>query len=152
MERSISASTMSTESNNNSHNVSRNLWTVYYDPITSRHFFYNRETNSSTWTIPQELMLAATSKTKNDKPDYVRVTSFLNSRHVGPWELLLDKNLKQVYYYNKSTSESRWLPPSFILSNRTGIDDTSYADIDDEADEIHADLQSVHDFSELGLN
>lgn len=33
----------------------------------------------------------------------------------------------------------------------TGVDDTSYADIDDEADEIHADLQSVHDFSELGL-
>lgn len=149
MDRSISASTMSTESNNNSH--SRNLWTVYYDPITSRHFFYNRDTNTSTWAVPQELMLAATSKTRNDKPDYVRVTSFLNSKHVGSWELLLDKNLKQVYYYNKSTSESRWLPPSFIVSNGTGIDDTSYVDIDDEADEIHADLQSVHDSSELGI-
>ena len=129
-------------------------WIVYYDQETDRHFFHNKVTGESTWELPKALLSSASAKPKNNQQDYLRVTSFLHTPNMGVWELLVDQH-GQVFYFNKASGESKWRPPSFLLtagSTNENNNRSAYVDIDDEGDDAHHDAFTIDsDNFDLGI-
>lgn len=66
-------------------------WKVFFDTCSQKNYYFNTFTNQTQWEIPKNLI-----KTEKLLPD---------------WEEKVSKSTGTVYYYNKKTGQSTWVPP-----------------------------------------
>jgi WW domain len=84
-------------------------WVELVDPTTSRTYFFNEETNETTWDWP-----------------VVHVGSHGDRSMPDVWEELVDESTGQTYYFNSETGESSWDRPQTSSSARASSS-ASYA-------------------------
>ena len=151
IERSHATSTLTVNSSEEKDSCN---WTVYWDPESQHHFYYNNLTQQTSWNAPESIPLTALSKESNKKhhsDGIVRVTSFLNSK-IGSWNAYMDDK-KQIFYHHEKSNETSWNPP--MLDNNSPLNDSnnnrqkrlSFGD-DDDVVSLHSIDENM---SNLGL-
>ena len=74
-----------------------NGWAKYTDPETDAKFYYNKETDETTWQRP----LGFATPRESD----------LVERGQASWAKYFDEASGREYYFNSVTNERSWLPP-----------------------------------------
>lgn len=65
-------------------------WEAIYDEGSQQYYYYNKVTNETSWSNPNESVASSNSA----------------------WEKLFDETSNKYYYYNSTTNETSWDPPA----------------------------------------
>ena len=92
-------------------------WEEFQDPVTARHFYYNRTTGRSTWVRPADMMLPQEEISRELK----KRSSSVNYDPASQWEQFWDSKTGRHFFYHRTLGLSQWeRPEEMKLVNTKG--------------------------------
>ncbi|GBG32524.1 Ankyrin repeat domain-containing protein 1 [Hondaea fermentalgiana] len=85
------------------------LWQELHDPASGQSYFYNRETQETTWDKPRELM----TESERERAD--------EAAKAPKWYTAVDTDSGDVYFFNAETEEVSWTKPEDFDGDETLI-------------------------------